>query len=95
MAGVNSRFDQVSEAEILQIPDHQVAINPPAEVNRSPLEAISKAIHSRRSTNDQENIFVQENMYMASFLVAPSPTARLKVNFERAFWMFFHSRLLI
>ena len=62
MAGVNSRFDQVSEAEILQIPDHEVAINPPAEVNRSPLEAVSKEIHSRRSTNVQEKIFFQENM---------------------------------
>ena len=62
MAGVNSRFAQVSEAEILQIPDHQVAINPLAEVNRFPLATIFKAIHSSRSTNVQENIFVQENM---------------------------------
>ena len=42
--------------------DHQVAINPLAEVNRSPLETVSKAIHSSTSTNVQENIFVQENM---------------------------------
>ena len=43
-------------------PDHQVAFNPLAEVNRSPLETVSKAIHSSTSTNVQENIFVQENM---------------------------------
>ena len=42
-------------------PDHQVAINPLAEVNRSPLETVSKAIHSSTSTNVQEKIFVQEN----------------------------------
>ena len=43
-------------------PDHQVAINPLAEVNRSPLETVSEAIHSSTSTNVQENIFVQEKM---------------------------------
>ena len=43
-------------------PDHQVAFNPLAEVNRSPMETVSKAIHSSTSTNVQENIFVQENM---------------------------------
>ena len=43
-------------------PDHQVAINPLAELNCSPLETVSKAIHSSTSTNVQENIFVQENM---------------------------------
>ena len=32
-------------------PDHQVAVNPLAEVNRSPLETVSKAIHSGTSTN--------------------------------------------
>ena len=32
-------------------PDHQVAVNPLAEVNRSPLETVSKAIHSSTSTN--------------------------------------------
>ena len=43
-------------------PDHQVAINPLAKVNRSLLETVSKATHSSTSTNVQENIFVQENM---------------------------------
>jgi len=42
--------------------DHQVAINPLAEVSRSPLETVSKAIHPSTSTNVQKNIFVQENM---------------------------------
>ena len=39
----------------------RAGIDPP-EVNRSPLETVSKAIHSSTSTNVQENIFVQENM---------------------------------
>ena len=43
-------------------PDHQVAINPLVEVNRSPLETVSKAIHSSTYTNVQEDIFVRENM---------------------------------
>ena len=80
-------------------PDHQVAINPLAEVNRSPLETVSKAIHSSTSTNVQENIFVQENMSTNAahelFLVAPSPTARststLRKLWKRILDVFFFS----
>ena len=43
-------------------PDRQAGINTLAEVNRSPLETVCKAIHLSTSTNVQENIFVQENM---------------------------------
>ena len=63
-------------------PDHQVAINPLAEVNRSPLETVSKAIHSGTSTNGwTRRTFLFKKtcrltLHMASFLVAPSPTAR-------------------
>ncbi|PFX14626.1 Polycystic kidney disease protein 1-like 2 [Stylophora pistillata] len=59
--------------------DPKDAINPLAEMNRSPLETISKAIHSSTLANVQESIRVQEKclltLHMASSLVAPSPTA--------------------
>ena len=97
MARVNSHLAQVSEAEILQIPDHQVAISPLAEVNGSPLETVSKAIHSSRSTNVQENIFVQENMSTnaAHGIISGGSFSNcsfnFQVNFERGFRMFFFS----
>ena len=57
-------FEQFKNTDFINFcrPDHQVAINPLTEVNRSPLETVSKAIHSSTSTNVQENIFVQEKM---------------------------------
>ena len=61
-------------------PDHHVAINLLAEVNRSLLKKVSKAIHSSTPTNVQENIFVQENMSTnaAHGIISngTSPTAR-------------------
>ena len=61
-------------------PDHQVAINPLTEVNRSPLETVSEAINSSTYKNLQENIFVQENMSTnaAHGIISggSSPTAR-------------------